>query len=260
MKSTTLKEYGNAHGTWEFPEGIARKRQHVAMVTEYVKYFATEDMDYDLLKFCAEHHDDGRGIQYLDQGGKLDDRKKSHSEYGAELFSNFVQENKLEMDEEAQICLDTIKYHGYPGNLEDLPISDTSRKYVSAVRNADQLENAVSCVSYLLINVKYDEKGYIESNPEADQTFVSERVWEFFKKREKFDKMKYCHTYAEYILFASTLATDAVHRLGKIARDIMYAPGYGYTSILEGYKHIFNEVLSKEMAPEAYAIFVNNIG
>ena len=46
----------------------------------------------------------------------------------------------------------------------------------------------------------------------------------------------------------------------KIARKIMHSPGYGYSSIMEGYKHIFNEVLSKEMAPKAYEIFAKNIG
>ena len=261
MKSTTLKIYGENHTPEkDFPEAIARKRTHVEMVTKYVEYFATEDMDYELLHFCAKHHDDGRGIQYIDQGGKLDDRKKSHSEYGTEMFLNFIHERNLKLDSEAQICLDVIKYHGYPGNLTELPISDESRKYVEAVRSADSLENAVSCVSYLLINVKYDEKGYVEENPQLDQTFVSDEVWKHFVKGEKFDKLKLCHTYAEYILFASTLATDAVRKMEKIARKIMHSPGYGYSSIMEGYKHIFNEVLSKEMAPKAYEIFAKNIG
>ena len=261
MKSTTLKIYGKNHSLEkDFPEAIARKRTHVEMVTKYVEYFATEDMDYELLHFCAKHHDDGRGIQYIDQGGKLDDRKKSHSEYGTEMFLNFIHERNLKLDSEAQICLDVIKYHGYPGSLSELPISDESRKYVEAVRSADSLENAVSCVSYLLINVKYDEKGYVEANPQLDQTFVSDEVWKHFVKGEKFDKMKLCHTYAEYILFASTLATDAVCKMGEIARKIMHSSGYGYSSIMEGYKHIFNEVLSKEMSPKAYEIFAKNIG
>ena len=261
MKSATLKKYGENHNPEkDFPEAIARKRTHVEMVTRYVEYFATEDMDNELLTFCARHHDDGRGSQYIDQGGKLDDRKKSHSEYGAELFLSFLHDHNLLLDSEAQICLDVIKYHGYSGSLSELPISDESRKYVEAVRSADSLENAVSCVSYLLINVKYDEKGYVEANPQIDQTFVSNEVWKHFEKGEKFDKVKLCNTYAEYILFASTLATDAVRKMGKIARDIMHSSGYGYSSILEGYKYIFNEVLSKEMAPKAYKIFVNNIG
>lgn len=261
MNSTTLEIYGDNHYPEEiFPDEIARKRTHVKMVVKYVSYFETEEMDHKLLMFCALHHDDGRGIQYIDQEGKLDDNKKSHAEYGAELFLDFVVKNGLEIDPEAQICLDVIRYHGYPGDLRDLGISDESRKYVEAVRSADQLENAVSAVSYLLINYRYDEKGYIANNPKADQTYVSEKVWEHFKKGEKFDKVKLCNTYAEYILFASTLATDVVKKLGNVARDILYSPGYGYDTIMDGYKKIFEEVLSKEMAPKAYEIFSQNIG
>lgn len=233
------------------------KRLHIEKVIKFVeKLYATMSptyrIDKDLLLFCAEHHDDGRVDQYRILG-KFLDTEVSHCSLGVDRFDRWLQKQPtlISLDESVQIFRDVMLYHG----RQALCVTDASKPYIEVITGADDLENAASCVSYLIREVETDAKGYIHDRPEADQHEVSEFVFEHFAFGDKFDKIRYCKTYAEYVLFAATLMTSCIRKY-NYAKELLHLPGYGYTSILEGYKHVFETTLNPEMAEKAYSILL----
>ena len=59
--------------------------------------------------------------------------------------------------------------------------------------------------------------------------------------------------YAEYVLFAATLMTSCIKKY-DFAKSLLLQPGYGYSSILEGYKDVFYKTLNPELANRAYKV------
>lgn len=235
-------------------EGLLGKREHIKNIIEIAEKIADiwkSDVDRKFLAICAEHHDDGRVDQYHILG-KFWDSKISHNELGIERFNKFLKTQKdFKEDTSVKIFKDVILYHG----ITDLDkISPESRKYVEIVGAADHFENACSCVSYLVKEVETDAKGYIYEHPDADQTFVSDFVFQHFKDGEIFDKRTYCTTYAEYVLYAATLATSSIKKYGDIAKKALLQPGYGYETILLGFKDVFGKTLSEKKARTAFEI------
>lgn len=234
------------------------KRLHVKNVLRFAeKLFDTLSpscgIDKDLLLFCAEHHDDGRVDQYR-LLGKFWDTEVSHSSLGVDRFDKWLYNSSFvaPLDQTIQIFRDVLLYHGRP----QFCITEASKPYVNLITGADDLENAAACVSYLIREVESDAKGYRHDYPDADQHYVSDFVFEHFASGEKFDKNKYCKTYAEYVLFAATLMTSCIKKY-NFAKELLLQPGYGYSSILDGYKDVFNKTLSPQMAEKAYKILCN---
>lgn len=240
-------------------EGLLGKREHIKNVigtSLAIADFQHSDVDREFLSICAEHHDDGRVDQYH-LLGKFWDTEVSHNSLGIDRFNKFLMnQDDFTIDTSIDIFRDVILYHG---RMHLVNLSPESAKYVELVTAADDFENACSCVSYLVREVETDAKGYISENPEADQTHVSDFVFEHFKNGEKFDKMKYCTTYGEYILFAATLATNCIKKYGDIAKTALSQPGYGYDSILLGFKDVFEKTLSTEMAEKSYEVLSSMI-
>ena len=235
-------------------EELLGKQAHVKNVIALSKTIANSlgiDVNMTFLKICAEHHDDGRVNQY-EILGKFWDTKTSHNVLGIDRLDKFLATRKdLKIDHFVSILRDVILWHGRM-RLTNLPAE--SKPYVDIITAADDFENACSCVSYLVKEVETDAKGYIEKNPQADQKEVSDFVWDHFEKGEKFDKNVYCTTYAEYVLFATTLATNCIKRYGNVAKDALSQPGYGYDSIIEGYRYVFSKTLTPDMAKRAIAV------
>lgn len=234
---------------------LETKRSHVENVRHFTeKLFDTMSptcgIDRELLLFCAEHHDDGRVNQYR-LLGKFWDTEVSHSSLGVDRFDRWLQNHTFvtPLDQSIQIFRDVMLYHGRP----NLCFTAASQPYVNLITGADDLENAAACVSYLIREIETDAKGYRHDYPEADQHSASDFVFEHFAAGEKFDKIKYCKTYAEYVLFAATLMTSCIKKY-NFAKELLLQPGYGYNSILEGYKCVFEYALSPEMAVKAYEV------
>lgn len=240
-------------------DGLLGKKLHISNVISQANAIARAqhlDIEYDFLAICAEHHDDGRVNQYQ-LLGKFWDTEISHNVLSIDRLDKFLaQQEGLEIDSSINILRDVMLYHG---RMWLTNISAESRPYVEVITAADDFENACSCVSYLVREKETDAKGYIKANPNADQTIVSDFVWEHFCQGEKFDKMKYCTTYGEYILFAATLATSCIRKYGDIAKSALSQPGYGYSSILEGFRDVFSKTLTASVAEEAYKVLVGMI-
>lgn len=236
-------------------DALDTKRLHIENVLRFTEklfntMYSSCEIDKELLLFCAEHHDDGRVDQYrlLE---KFCDTEVSHSSLGVDRFDKWVYNNSFvaPLNQSVQIFRDVLLYHGRP----QLCITEASKPYVYLITGADDLENAAACVSYLIREVESDAKGYCNEYPKANQHFVSDFVFEHFASGEKFDKIKYCKTYAEYVLFAATLMTSCIKKY-NFAKELLLQPGYGYTSILDGYKYVFEHTLSNEMAKKAYMV------
>jgi len=229
------------------------KRKHIENVIEFTKKmlkFFPSNVNEELLMLCVEHHDDGR-VNQMELIGKYWDSKVSHNVLGLERFDTTISGyDSVIIDDSIYIFRNVLLYH----ERMSLLANDISRPYVEIVSAVDNFENACSAVSYLLNEVENDVKGYKHDNPEMDQSTVSDFVFEHFSNGEVFDKIKYCNTYAEYVLYAATLVTSCIKRFGTMAIDILKQPAYGYSSILEGYKVIFEAVLTKADATRAYNI------
>ncbi len=234
--------------------GISRKAYHVQQVTDFVKMypqlFVTPGMKHELAILFAEHHDDGRFLQFQTIGS-LSDRQFSHREAGAQMLDAFCKEHLpsgREIPQDVLFLRAVMLYHGQLCKFDTTTVPASSIPYIMAISAADELENSMSCVSYLKRNYYDDEKKL-----SYDDT-ISDEVWSFYETATKFDKMLYCHTYAEYILFAATLAVCSCHKYGNFAKDLFKLPGYGYMSTLEGFHDIFFELLSEQDACRAYEI------
>lgn len=234
-------------------ERLQGKLKHVEAVIKTantIADFQHAEIDRELLSVLAEHHDDGRVDQYR-LLGKFLDTEVSHNVLGIDRVDKFITHYKLEVDAEMQLLRNVMMYHGRQHLAPQL--SAEEKAYIDLVTAADDFENACSCVSYLIREVENDEKGYIKSNPEADQKAVtSDFIWYSYAIGKKFGKMQYCKTYADYILFAGTLATSCIQRYNEVAKTALMQPGYGYSSILEGFKVTFEKTLTEVDAERAY--------
>lgn len=258
--SECLMAYHKANRYFDIFTGdsLLGKREHIKNVISLVLVIAEfqhADVDKEFLSICAEHHDDGRVNQY-ELLGKFWDTKVTHNSLGIDRIDHFLanysgEVDKLEIDASIEILRDVVLYHG---RTQLANLTAESKKYVDLVTAADTFENACSCVSYLVNEVETDAKGYIASNPNADQKFISDFVFEHFSNGKMFDKAKYCTTYAEYVLFAATLATSCIKKYNHVAKVALSQSGYGYDSIISGYKDVFEKTLSPEMAVKAFEI------
>lgn len=258
MISNILKKYHEENRYYKIfaTDYLMRKREHVEHVIQLIDTISISDgIDFELLKMCAEHHDDGRCNQY-ELLGNFNDNIISHNVLSIERFDRFLRSEGYictPSDEDIQIMRDVMLYHG----RINLLTNPSSKKYVEIITALDDLENSTRAVSYLLDEVSTDAKGYVESNPSADQKHVSDFVFSKFSNGEKFDKIKYCTTYGEYVLFAATLVTSCIKKYDDYVKVAMLQPGYGYSSILEGYRDIFSKTLHEDTSKKAYDVLLS---
>lgn len=211
-----------------------------------------------MLAVLAEHHDDGRVVQY-EILGKFWDTKISHFALGADRVNCYITDNNLEVDDEIILLRKVMMYHGRLHLLGEVTTEEA--EYIELITAADTFENATSCVSYLTREIFTDAKGYLQENPKQDQRkVINSKIWEWYANGEKFDKFKHCHTYADHVLFAATLATNCIKKYGEIAKVALMQAGYGYLSILEGFKQTFEYALTAEDSTRAYQIISNMVG
>lgn len=256
MLSPACYAYHNAHRCtqlFQSPE-INRKSGHVQRVVklfeDFPDLFISSEMDRELSLICAEHHDDGRMLQYQ-KTSNLDDMHFSHQDAGAQMLDEFCITNGTpfcEFPKDIIILRNVMLYHGKLDYVDIGHLIPESIPYVIAVTAADELENSMSCVSYLKCEYDNDEKGL------SYEHYISSEVRDWYAKGEKFNKQKYCTTYDEYVLFAGMLAVHVLKRYGSVARELFKKPGFGYSSISMGFYTVFHELLLPKDADWAYSV------
>lgn len=266
IKSNALLQYHRRNRYFDIfanVPALANKRNHiegVIKIADAIAQFKHSNVDRELLKVMAEHHDDGRAEQYLCMG-KFWDTELDHRYYGGIIrLNNFLRESGLSEDKEIQILRKVMMYHGLL-EIMKVEVSEEEREYIEIISAADDFENATSCVSYLIREIDEDAKGYKHDHPELYQkTVTSWKIIDWYEKGEKYDKFKYCHTYADYVLFAGMLAINCIKKYGEPARTALLQPGYGYSSRLEGFRKTFDYALEPKDAVNAYYTMCKAIG
>lgn len=209
-----------------------------------------------IAKIALKFHDIGR-FEQLRLLGSFNDGALLHHNIGEDVITRAVFKGELEISEELNAIRQVVQYHGRQKFIPYKPeLSDEVSELIDIVSRVDEIENGcIGATGYLLREAEEDAKGYKKENPELDMSKVSPEVWGFFSKGEKFDKMKYCKTYADYALFASVLAIQALKGKDReIAKAAMDLKCNGYESALEGYKNIFSKLIQLEYHKEAFAI------
>ncbi len=256
MLSHVCSTYHFAHRCTQLfqASGIEWKAEHVQRVVKLFKdfpdLFISPEMDPELTLICAEHHDDGRKFQYQ-RTGKLDDNHFSHQDAGAQMLDEFCIAHGTSFanfPKDVLILRNVMLYHGKLDYVDIGLLLPESISYIKAVTTVDELENGMSCISYLKREYDNDEKGL------SYEHRISPQVRKCYTKGEKFNKLKYCTTYDEYILFAGMLAINVLKQYGSVAQTLFKKPGFGYSSISIGFYTVFHELLLSEDADWAYSI------
>ena len=87
---------------------------------------------------------------------------------------------------------------------------------------------------------------------------ISNDVLKLYLKGETFNKLTYCKTYADYILFAASLAIQSLKGSDKtIAKKIMKQNCGKYENALIGYKDLFEKYLEPSKVKECLKCLYN---
>ncbi len=214
--------------------------------------------DRELLEVCARFHDVGR-VKQFQIIGSFKDRVISHRTIGLEMLDNYISAHKDEIlvcgeiPYDIQILRSVIYGHGDLVRIQKFVDLPTEREYVEIISDADDIENGLAAISYLKDEADKDAKGYTKNNPESIGR-INPELFEYYRTGTKFNKMTMCHSYAEYFLFAGTLAMYSIKKYGVMAREAMKMPMYGYASVLNGYEDVFRYVMNEADANRAIAI------
>lgn len=232
------------------------KLMHILGMTDIAIEIAKtkdEPLNIELLKLCALHHDDGRVLQYK-YLGNFNDRELAHNELGAMMLDQWCIRKNVVADGPVHLLRAVMMFHGRPNLIGEFGVPNAAQRYIEIISDADDIENGcIGAVGYLLNECRTDAKGYNATHPEHFGKIKPE-LWVFYENGQWFDKMKYCESYAEYVLFAATLAMKSIVKYGDIAKNAMKKPSYTYPSAIKGYEDIFCKVMSPEDAAHAIKI------
>ena len=233
---------------------IQDKINHIKRTAILVERIAPKN---DLARVATKYHDIGRFLQY-ELLGKFDDTLVSHHVLGEDVIVRAVLKGDLKISPELDIIRSSIMYHG---RMEYMPylteLSNDVIEIVDIVSRIDGIENGcIGAIGYLERECREDAKNYKKNNPKLDMKQVSPEVLEFYLKGKKFDKMKYCKTYADYVLFANSLAITALRGKDRnIAKEAIDLECFGYKNAIEGYKDLFIKMIEPDLVDKCIECF-----
>ena len=229
------------------------KVEHIERTVLLTKRITSNDR---MSIIAAKYHDIGRFAQ-LELLGSFNDSVLLHHNIGEDVITRAVFKGELDVSDELNAIRQVVQYHGRQNFIPYKPeLAEGVNELIDIISRVDEIENGcIGATGYLLREAEEDSKGYKKDNPDLDMKKVSPEVWQFFVKGEKFDKIKYCKTYADYTLFASLLAIQALKGKDReIAKAAMDLKCNGYESALDGYRDIFSKLIQPEYNKEAFAI------
>lgn len=214
--------------------------------------------DDPLVHLAAKWHDVGRFSQY-EILGNFNDRIVTHHVLGENFIEQGIQNGKLQNCPELDAIRSVVLYHGrerlIPSTYE---ISPEVMNIIKKVSMVDDIENGcIGVLGYLQRERDEDAKGYVKSNPELDMKSVSPYVLEKYTKGEGFDKNVYCHTYADYALFATTLAIKCLRGpFHDFCKQTLDQPFHGFNNGLEGYRAILEDMVDPKLVDLCYNVLL----
>lgn len=217
------------------------------------------DPTNDLLRVAMKFHDIGRFEQYR-RIGNFDDKVLSHYVLGKEEIYKNISEGSLEESPELNLIIQVITMHfGIEYIPSNAKLEDKTLKIVDMAAKIDSLDNGcVGALTYIENEILNDSKNYIKNNPNLDMKRVSSYVLKKYLNGESFDKIKYCKTYAEYLLFATSLAIKALKsRFRKIAKEVMSNEIGEYKNSLEGYEYLIKKYVDEKISVKCIKVLEN---
>lgn len=176
-----------------------------------------------LLEVAMKFHDIGRFIQY-DKIKSFDDKILSHYKLGKQFIEEQEKNNNLSSSEELNMIKCVIEYHmgiKYISKDELINKNEETLKLIEFSSVVDAIDNGcIGATYYIEREILNDEKHYKENYPDLDMKNVSDDVLFYYLNNEKFDKFKYCKTYADYLLYAITLMIDSLKSIDKADKVI----------------------------------------
>lgn len=269
MKQITISESLRKFASLNTPQvlfgeptksGIGAKTKHICNVERLGERLANEDVNLELLKIALQLHDIGRSAQWK-AINSFDDKVLNHRYIALQMVEQFIRCEHCEITPDWIVATDVMQYHGvtYMDNFAH----DFSLPYVKLVSLADDIENGCNgALGYLEDEKARDDKHYIKNAPYIYQRELNRELLGYMERGEKFNKMALCNTYADYFVFAATLAVNACNHVGQIAKEVMkekcycYEDKYGihWLDAVDGYCRIFSEHLYAEDAKIACKI------
>lgn len=231
---------------YENVPAIQDKINHINRTVALVEKISPEN---DLVRVAVKFHDIGRFLQY-EILGCFDDAIVLHHTLGEDVLTRAIFKGDLEVSPELDIIRSAAMFHG---RMEYMPylskLGKDIKEMVDIVGRVDGIENGcIGAIGYLERECNEDAKNYKKNNPSLDMKKVSPYVLECYLKGEKFDKVKYCKTYADYVLFANVLAITALKGKDRnIALEALNLSCFGYENAIEGYKDIFKKMIDPDL-------------
>ncbi len=238
---------------YENSQAAMDKINHIKNTVILTKRMTSNDR---MSVIATKFHDIGR-FKQLELLGSFNDGALLHHNVGEDVITRAVFKGELDISKELNAIRQVIQYHGRQKFIPYKPELDEGvSELIDIVSRVDEIENGcIGATGYLIREAEEDAKGYRKNSPDLDMKSVSPEVWEFFSKGEKFDKMKFCKTYADYTLFASVLAIQALKGNDReIAKAAMDLKCNGYESALDGYKDIFSKLIDSKYNEKAFEI------
>lgn len=204
-------------------EKKAFKYSHIQNVMQIGMEFDLTGLNRELMQICLQLHDIGRRKQF-DIMGNFDDNMLDHHVLAVQMISEWFKINydsqATELSADWQIVVDCCLYHGNTA-LSSLA-HEWSVPYLNIVRTADQIENGcIGALQYLEYEKKCDIKGYIAADPMRDQSDCNPALFQYLADGQVFSKAALCHTYAEYFIYAATLAIHTYLKYPEITTKYM---------------------------------------
>lgn len=220
------------------------KVSHIENVTSISEELSGDEMTV----LTAKWHDVGRFPQY-DLLGNFNDRIISHHAVGANFIEQLIQQKKIPNSRELDLIRLVVMFHGKEGFIpSSWNISEEDVNLVRQISKIDNIENGcIGVLGYLQRERDEDAKGYVKDNPNLDMKSVSPEVWPLYFAAEGFDKNVYCHTYADYALFASTLLIKSLRSENhEFCKAILQKPWFDFPDGLTGYHEILKDMVANE--------------
>ncbi len=171
-----------------------------------------------LLEVAMKFHDIGRFIQY-EKIKSFDDKILSHYILGKQFIEDQEKNNNIPPSEELNMIKYVIRYHmgiNYVPKKELININEETLNLISSSSIVDSVDNGcIGATYYIEREILNDEKHYKEINPDLDMKNVSDDVLAYYLNNEKFDKLKCCKTYADYLLYAIILLIDSLKNVNN---------------------------------------------
>lgn len=176
-----------------------------------------------LLEVAMKFHDIGRFIQY-DRIKSFDDKILSHYILGKQFIEEQEMNNNISSSKELNIIKYVIRYHigiKYIPRDELVNINEETLNLIKYSSIVDAIDNGcIGATYYIEREILNDEKHYKKNNPDLDMKNVSNDVLSYYLNNEKFDKYKYCKTYADYLLFAILLLIESLKSIDNTDKVI----------------------------------------